>query len=217
MHKTWVIPDIHGCSKTLRALFDYYISPSKDDELYFLGDYIDRGPDSKGVIDYIMGLQNQGLRVHLLKGNHEETCINACAEEKKLKKFLGIRGRNVTKAAWKQFGGRETMQSFDISDLNQMPQRYIDWMERMPAYIELDDYLLVHAGLDYSLDNPLEDEYAMLWAGDFDANPEKIGGRILIHGHLAISLVDIFMMRDDPDKFGHICPINSIKAFSSNR
>jgi len=75
-----------------------------------------------------------------------------------LKKFLGIRGRNVTKAAWKQFGGRETMQSFDISDLNQMPQRYIDWMERMPAYIELDDYLLVHAGLDYSLDNPLEDE-----------------------------------------------------------
>jgi len=50
----------------------------------------------------------------------------------------------------------------------------------------------------------------MLWAGDFDANPEKIGGRILIHGHLAISLVDIFMMRDDPDKFGHICLDNGI-------
>ncbi len=210
MHKTWVIPDIHGCSKTLRALFDYYVSPSKEDELYFLGDYIDRGPDSKGVIDYIMGLQRQGFRVHLLKGNHEETCVNACEEEKELKSILGIRRRNVTKAAWKQYGGKETMQSFGISNLNHMPQKYIDWMDRTSVYIELDDYLLVHAGLDYSLDNPLEDENSMLWLSDFDARPEKIGGRILIHGHLSISLEDIFMMRDDPVKFGHIDLDNGI-------
>ncbi len=210
MPKQWIIPDIHGCSKTLRALFDYYISPSKEDKLYFLGDYIDRGPDSKGVIDYIMGLQEQGFKVHLLKGNHEDTCVKACIEERELKSFMGIRGKNVTKAAWKQFGGRETMQSFGISDLNDMPQKYIDWMDQMPMFIELENFLLVHAGLDFSLDNPLEDEYAMLWARDFDPMPGKIGKKILVHGHLPISLEEIFMMRDDPVKFGHIDLDNGI-------
>ena len=204
MRKTWVIPDIHGCSKTLRALFEYYINPSKDDELYFLGDYIDRGPDSKGVIDFIMDLQKQGFVVNLLKGNHEESCVNACAEEKKLKSFIGIRGRNATKAAWKQFGGKETMHSFGITDLNDMPQKYIDWMDRQPVYIELEKFLLVHAGLDYSLDKPLEDEYSMLWLRDFDAQTTKIGGKVLIHGHVPLPLEEIFIMRDKSEQFGHI-------------
>jgi serine/threonine protein phosphatase 1 len=204
MHKTWIIPDIHGCSKTLRALFENYIIPTKDDGLYFLGDYIDRGPDSKGVIDYIMDLQEQGFQVHLLKGNHEESCVNACAEEKRVKSFLGIRGRNATKAAWKQFGGKETMQSFGITDLNDIPQKYIDWMDRQATHIELEKFLLIHAGLDYSLDKPLEDEYSMLWLRDFDARPEKIGGKILLHGHVSLPLDEIFMMRDRPEQFGHI-------------
>jgi len=204
MPKQWIIPDIHGCNKTLRALFEYYISPSKDDKLYFLGDYIDRGPDSKGVIDFIMSLQRQGFKVQLLKGNHEESCVNACLEERELKSFLGFRSRNASKTAWKRYGGKETMQSFGLSDLNDMPQKYIDWMDDAPTHIELDDYLLVHAGLDYSLPNPLEDEYSKMWLRDFDAMPEKIGGRILIHGHVVLPLEDIFMMRDKPAQFGHI-------------
>ena len=202
--KKWIIPDIHGCSKTLRALFEYYISPSREDKLYFLGDYIDRGPDSKGVIDFIMGLQREGYAVHLLKGNHEESCVKACLAERELKSFLGIRARNTAKTAWKQFGGRETMQSFGLSDLNDMPQKYIDWMDRQPSFIDLERYILVHAGLDYSLSNPLDDEYSMLWLRDFDPLPEKIGGKILVHGHVPISLEEIFMMRDKPGQFGHI-------------
>lgn len=204
MPKTWIIPDIHGCSKTLRALFDHYISPSKEDHLYFLGDYIDRGPDSKGVIDYLIGLQDEGFNLDLIRGNHEESCVGAYMEEQTLRSFLGIRAYNASKAAWKRFGGRETMQSFGISNLNDMPVRYIDWMEQQPAYILLEKYLLVHAGLDYSLDNPLEDEHAMLWMRDFDPKPDKIGGRILVHGHVPVSLDQIFMLADDPASFGHI-------------
>jgi serine/threonine protein phosphatase 1 len=202
--KKWIIPDIHGCSKTLRALFEYYISPSKDDELYFLGDYIDRGPDSKGVIDFIMDLQARDFKVGLVKGNHEDSCVRSCAEERNQKTFLGLRGYNATKAAWKRFGGKETMKSFGLTDLNDMPGKYIEWMDRQPLYLEVDNYLLLHAGLDYSLDDPMEDEYSMLWLRDFDAQPEKIGGRILIHGHVPLSLEDIFMMRDNPHSFGHI-------------
>ena len=211
MSKRWVIPDVHGCSKTLRALFEFYISPSKDDVLYFLGDYIDRGPDSKGVIDFIRGLQAQGLNVKLLKGNHEESCVKSCLEERNLKKnFLGIRQKNHSKAAWKRYGGKETMESFGVSDLNDFPQEYINWLDNAHTYLETEDYVLVHAGLDYSLDNPLEDEYSMLWLRDFDPQPEKLGGRILIHGHVSLPLDDIFLMRDKPEHFGHIDLDNGI-------
>ncbi|MEN8224589.1 MAG: metallophosphoesterase family protein [Bacteroidota bacterium] len=204
MPNKWIIPDIHGCAKTLRALFDYYISPSKDDELYFLGDYIDRGPDSKGVIDYIMDLHEQGFTVHLIKGNHEESCVQACMEEKELKGFLGFRGVNKAKAAWKQYGGRETMQSFGIKDLNNIPVKYIEWMDSLPRYINLDNYILVHAGLNFDDDDPFEDEYSMLWIRSFIPRPEMIDGKTLIHGHVAISLEEIFLMRDKPEQFGHI-------------
>jgi serine/threonine protein phosphatase 1 len=202
--KRWIIPDIHGCFKTLRGLFDHYIAPSKEDELYFLGDYIDRGPDSKGVIDYLMDLEEQGFRVHLIKGNHEESAVNACRQEHERKRYIGFQGPNTAKMAWRRFGGKETMQSFGIKDLRDMPQKYIDWMDQMPTHLELEKYVLVHAGLNFEEDDPFTDDHSKMWLRDFAARPEKIGGRLLIHGHVPLSLEEIFMMRDNPDNFGHI-------------
>ena len=208
--KRWIIPDIHGYQKTLQALFDYYISPSKEDELYFLGDYIDRGPDSKGVIDFIMGLEAEGFNVCHLKGNHEESCVQACLEEQHVGSFLGIRGRNFAKAAWKQYGGKETMKSFGISDLRNMPKKYLDWLDNMPTHHMLEDFLLVHAGLNFSEEDPMEDTHAMLWTRDFTVDREKIGGRTLIHGHVPISLETIFMLRDRHMELGYIDLDNGI-------
>ena len=81
MKKQWVIPDLHGCSQTLQALITEQIRPSRSDVLYFLGDYIDRGPDSKGVIDYIITLQENEYEVKVLKGNHEDYFLNLCCWE----------------------------------------------------------------------------------------------------------------------------------------
>ena len=72
MRNRWVIPDIHGYLNTLKSLIENRISLTKEDTLYFLGDYIDRGPNSKGVIDYIMSLQDQDYDIHCLRGNHED-------------------------------------------------------------------------------------------------------------------------------------------------
>ena len=68
--------DIHGCNRTFSALLDQ-VAPDTGDELYFLGDYIDRGPDTKGVIDRIWGLEQEGLTVHCLLGNHEQMLMNS--------------------------------------------------------------------------------------------------------------------------------------------
>ena len=70
----YAISDIHGCIATFKTLLDK-IKFSKEDELYLLGDYIDRGPDSKGVIDHIWYLQKSGYQVHCLRGNHENMLL----------------------------------------------------------------------------------------------------------------------------------------------
>ena len=63
MSKRWIIPDIHGCLRTVKALLENTLLVTKHDQLYFLGDYIDRGPDGKGVIDYLMHLQKEEYNV----------------------------------------------------------------------------------------------------------------------------------------------------------
>lgn len=75
MKRTFVIPDIHGCCRTFRQLLFHRLELQKTDTLYLLGDYIDRGPDSKGVIDTILELQRDGYDVQAIKGNHEEMLI----------------------------------------------------------------------------------------------------------------------------------------------
>lgn len=71
----WAIGDIHGCPKTFQHLVQNQIQLKKEDHLYLLGDYVNRGPDSGGIIDFILELQNQGYQVFALKGNHESIIL----------------------------------------------------------------------------------------------------------------------------------------------
>ncbi len=202
MREHWVIPDIHGCAQTLKALIEDMIQPTKYDHLYFLGDYIDRGPASKDVIDYLMNLQKEEFNLHLLMGNHEEYVLKSYEEELNLKSFLGIKQKNKKKKEWLTFGGKETMQSFKITDLKDFPMEYLDWMRNLEYYIELDDFILVHAGLNFRIDDPLEDKDAMLWVRDYDINPSKINNKRIVHGHVPVNLefIDI-SIRQNNHKF----------------
>ncbi len=188
MSRQWVIPDIHGCSRSLRSLVETHIVPSKEDRIYFLGDFVDRGPDSKGVLDYVMGLQEQGYNIVALKGNHEEFFVKAWDEEKELKSFLGFKMANKSKIQWLRHGGTEAMQSFGTENLAEIPTHYIEWMRNLPLYVELEKFVLVHAGLNFDIVNPYEDTQTMLWVREFKVRSYKIGYRRLIHGHVPVSL-----------------------------
>lgn len=188
MGKNWVISDIHGCINTLRTLLDSHVIPTKDDKLIFVGDYIDRGPDSKGVIDYIMDLQTQGFSIVALKGNHEEFMVTAYEEEQQLKSFLFFKETNKSKQQWMRYGGSEAMRSFHAHKMNGIPYFYIDWINQLPLYHELDDFFIVHAGLNFDIDDPLQDKKAMLWIREYNINPAKINNKKLIHGHVSVSL-----------------------------
>ncbi|MFP4471828.1 MAG: metallophosphoesterase [Bacteroidales bacterium] len=187
--KTWVIPDLHGCAKTLRVLVEEKINPGQEDQFYFLGDYLDRGPDPKGVIDFIMHLEAAGFGVRALKGNHEEYLLLAYEKEKERKKQLPFfRGKNHLFREWMHHGGEDTLKSFGVKSVADIPAKYIGWLNNLELFIQTDDYVIVHAGMNFDRRDPFDDQHAILWTMSFTPEPEKIGNRTIIHGHVPVSL-----------------------------
>jgi len=198
MNKTWIIPDIHGCVFTLKTLIEKQIEPDKQDELIFIGDYIDRGPDSKGVLDYIMNMETEGYRIRKLMGNHEDYCLTAWEEDQDVKSFLGIRPKTSTQKEWETYGGKQALESFNVDRPRDIPQKYIDWLKDLEYFIELDKYIIVHAGLNFENDDPFEDKFSMIWIREYQVDPSKIKNKTIIHGHVPVNLEYIDMAVNTP-------------------
>jgi len=176
--RKFAISDIHGCKQTFEALLDK-IAFSTEDELYLLGDYIDRGPDSKGVFDYIWQLQNEGYAVKCLRGNHEQLMLTAFEDDDDTKMNH-----------WLMNGGVATIRSFVMEDGKpDIPDQYFTFTENLDYFFEVDEYILVHAGLNFRQGHPLTDETSMLWIRYWyeDIDARWLGDRIIVHGHTPIS------------------------------
>ena len=187
--RTWVIPDVHGCLLTLRTLVEDLIGLRTDDSLIFLGDVIDRGPSSKGVIDYILKLKDEGINVKVLKGNHEEYMAKVFRDEQAktgLRRMLGL--KSVTFKDWMLYGGAETMSSFNVDNVEAIPEKYIEWIESLDFYMQWKNFLIVHAGFNFELDDIFSDTESMMWIREYKIDPEKLGNRKIIHGHVPVSL-----------------------------
>ncbi len=124
-----VIGDVHGHYDALQVLLEG-VAPGDDDEIYFLGDLIDRGPKSAEVVDFVYKNNYQCLR-----GNHEEMLLDVFGEEEIYQEML---------APWLYNGGHTTVLSYD----KKIPLEHIRWMRNLPNYLDLGDYWLVHAGLN---------------------------------------------------------------------
>lgn len=178
MPRVFVISDIHGCSKTFKALLWEKIGIKKSDKIYCIGDYVDRGKDSKGVIDFILKLRREGYKIHTLRGNHEQMMLDSLLSEYKLNH-------------WLKYGGQETLKSFGVSSVNEIGDKYIKFLNRTKIFIATDKYIFVHAGLNFDFPNPFDDKHAMLWIRDEYFDSDVINNRILIHGHTPITLENI--------------------------
>ncbi len=207
MSKSWIIPDIHGCAKTLRVLLENMLMVTKHDHLYFLGDYIDRGPDSKGVIDYLMHLQKEEYEVHFIKGNHEDMCVKAYeADQKRL--FFG--GKHQEQKDWEAVGAKETLKSFGVKHPREIPKEYIDWMNACVPYIELEDYILVHAGMNFDIKDPFEDTKSMMWTRHFKVDYRRTHGKKIIHGHIPIDYTFMSTIIEENDNYDFIALDNGV-------
>lgn len=187
--RTWVIPDVHGCLLTLRTLIEELIELRKDDALVFLGDVIDRGPDSKGVIDYIVKLKKSGIKTTVIKGNHEDYMARVYREEFEksgLRKLFGVKSPSYKE--WMQYGGETTMQSFNTLDVKEIPLSYIEWIESLDYYMKWRNFLIVHAGFNFENDDIFSDTVSMMWIRDYKIDTAKLGSRKIIHGHVPVTL-----------------------------
>jgi serine/threonine protein phosphatase 1 len=187
--RTWVIPDVHGCLVTLRSLVEDLIRLQKDDSLIFLGDVIDRGPASKGVIDYIINLGKSGIKTTVIKGNHEEYMAKVFREEQSksgMRKVFNLKSSSFKD--WMMYGGSETLQSFNAYTVSAIPEMYIEWIESLPFYLEWKNFLIVHAGFNFEIDNIFSDTQSMMWIREYKIDSKKLRGRKIIHGHVPVAL-----------------------------
>jgi serine/threonine protein phosphatase 1 len=180
--RQFAITDIHGCAQTFEALLDR-IALTHLDELYLLGDYVDRGPDSKGVVEAILGMKQDGYKVHCLMGNHEIMLLDLAAQSPDIPLNLHP-------------GLVETLVSYGCRHPKDIPTEHLDFFSSLKYYLEVDNYILVHAGLNFSATNPLEDYDAMLWDRNWYAkiNKKWLNGRVILHGHTPTKLENILRM-----------------------
>jgi serine/threonine protein phosphatase 1 len=191
--RTWVIPDVHGCLLTLRTLVEDLIGLKKTDSLIFLGDIIDRGPASKGVIDYIMKLSDSGIKTTVIKGNHEDYMAKVFREEQSksgLRKMLGL--KSASHKDWMLYGGENTLQSFNAYEVSAIPVKYIEWIESLIYYMEWKNFLIVHAGFNFEISDIFSDTQSMMWIREYKIDLEKLGDRKIIHGHVPVTLDFIY-------------------------
>jgi serine/threonine protein phosphatase 1 len=186
-HRLFAIGDIHGCFDPLRKLIEEKIILTPNDKLFLLGDYIDRGPKSNEVIDYILELKNKGFDITPLRGNHEQMLLDAWEEED----FTGI---------WMINGGKETLKSFGIKNVKDLEPLYLDFFRSLKLFAEIENYLFVHAGFNDELDYPFEDTFHMIWKCRNKYSHPLLKDKTIVHGHCTItaSACDERIKANDP-------------------
>jgi len=159
-----VFTDIHGMFNLFKNLYDSLDITNKD-QLIFLGDYIDRGKQSKEVLDFMIGLKEKRVGDIFLLGNHEDMLLN-------------------NKELWLYNGGLATIKSFGL-DLNniQIEERYLNFINSLEYYQETENYIFVHAGIQPYYGDWRKEKQWMLWAREEFYNSKVETKKIIIYGH----------------------------------
>jgi serine/threonine protein phosphatase 1 len=170
--RTLAIGDIHGCLTALDALLEI-VELRPDDQIITLGDYVDRGPDSRGVIERVLELRTTHSLV-ALRGNHDLMMIEAHA------------GRG---GAWLACGGKETLASYGVRIRNKLfgfdliPKAHWKFLEEeLVNWYEKGRHLFVHASVNPHLPMEEQDEYTLLWEKVLDPIEHR-SGKVIVCGH----------------------------------
>jgi serine/threonine protein phosphatase 1 len=207
----YAIGDIHGGVKTFRALLNKIVL-GRDDRLYLLGDYVDRGPDSKGVLDTILCLQEIGFDVRPVRGNHDDLLLR------------NITGKHdIYSNQYMNNWGFETLLSFGVMSPVDIPDEYKTFLENLPYLLEDENFIFVHASLDMTAYEPLKATLPeiMLWGNAPIPTKSEIPGKTVVSGHRIRTLdqihtslhsahiqIDNGAFSNDPPHLGHLIALN---------
>jgi serine/threonine protein phosphatase 1 len=165
--RTLVIGDIHGSLTALKALGEF-VDFSPDDVIITLGDYIDRGPDSKGVIDYLIELK-ESHEVVTLMGNHEAMMEKARHTEQE-------------RYFWLLNGGEATLDSFRVANLDHIEPSYWSFINSCERFYETGNHIIAHGGLEPETDLEEQSDRDLFWRRISETESHK-SGKTLVCGH----------------------------------
>ena len=171
MSLTYVIPDLHGRFDLLRdalaRIKDHAVG--KAGAIVALGDYVNKGPDSKQVVERLRAGMFDGWRFFPLKGNHDAMMVEALRDSSKMD-------------WWIEKGGDTTLKSYG-GDPSAIPEADVAWLDGLPL-MHIDAYrIFVHAGLDPDLPLDAQAEHTLLWKRYPKGYKSGFGGRHVVHGH----------------------------------
>ncbi|GJE19260.1 metallophosphoesterase family protein [Methylobacterium marchantiae] len=170
---TYAIGDIHGCADALVRLLAEIErhGDGRPRRLVFLGDYVDRGPDSAGVLEILRDLDRAGNgSATFLMGNHERMVLDA------YEKPFGV-------TAWLENGGESTLASFGIQDPENLPRGVLNWMSVLATVHEDARRYYVHAGFHPGRTGIDPDVEARLWIRKPFLTEDFDFGKHVVHGH----------------------------------
>ncbi|MEO0413917.1 MAG: metallophosphoesterase family protein [Verrucomicrobiota bacterium] len=164
----FAVGDIHGCYRALSTLIEQIAPQPGKDSIIFLGDYVDRGPDTKSCLELLISLEAKGIAT-CLRGNHEEMMTKA-------------RSSMSDAHLWLSVGGDTVLDSYNASNTDQIPDLHWDFIERLLPYYETEDAIYVHAGLDPNVPMPDQCKWDLFWEF-FDSPDPHYSGKTMICGH----------------------------------
>ena len=173
--KIFIIGDIHGQLGMLETLMNTIAWRPGRDELIFLGDYVDRGPNSKGVLDYLVSLRRNCPFVRFALGNHEDM----------LRDYIS----GINQDLYLVNGGRSTLQNYGLYQHNtaalssHFPRDHMEFLFSLELYIELEHYFLVHAGFRPGIPVFEQSKFDMTWIREPFISSLYDFGKKVIFGH----------------------------------
>jgi serine/threonine protein phosphatase 1 len=174
--RIFIVGDIHGCLGMLKRLMDKIDWRPDKDRLIFLGDYIDRGEDSRGVIDFILQISSRSKGVECVLGNHETIFLDFLSGQD-MKTFLAN-------------GGAPTLESYRRRGWDEgalIPSEHLTFLKSLRPWIELEDYYVVHAGLRPGIEIKGQELEDLVWIRDPFIYSDHDFGKRVIFGHTPFS------------------------------
>jgi serine/threonine protein phosphatase 1 len=173
MERLFAIGDIHGCYDQLLDLMDQIPIDWSRDRLVFMGDYIDRGPSSFEVVDYLVELGSRHPSSVFLKGNHEQMLADYLSGKDRMTYLYN--------------GGQQTLESYLIhagpDAPGPIPPAHLRFFESLVLYFETESYIFVHAGLRQNVPLSQQDPEDLLWIREKFVNTKYSFGKRVVFGH----------------------------------
>lgn len=203
--RIFAIGDVHGRFDLLEAMHrqiadNIAADPPGDWRIIHVGDYCDRGPDTRGVLSFLIERQHEEPRVLSLRGNHDQG-------------FLEFLGAGDATELFARFGGAQTAASYGVTAdfsptgaeatkralLEAMPDEHLRFLANLPLSAEFGDFFFCHAGIRPGVPLDEQEPHDLIWIREEFMNDPRLHPKIIVHGHTPVAVPEIMPNRVDVD------------------